>query len=279
MNVFIIIPVFNRKEFTRDCLNSLREQTHSEFSTIVVDDGSTDGTDRMLAEEFPEAIVLEGDGNLWWTGGVNMGIEYALEQGATHCMTLNNDTIAPSDFMEKTRRVIQAHPLAVFGALERDVETKEITYGGRIPGEIRKVDWLSVLSESERSGLKEVHWLPGRGLVIPAKVFEKIGLFDVENFPHYYADFDFTYNARLAGFKVYINYDADLFTYPEESGEKLIKAKGKSLKGYYDHLYSIRGGANLKNFTKFQVKNSPRLLLPFRIVEGYAKRVIGYWIN
>jgi len=66
--VYTIIPVHNRKEFTRNCLRSLQRQTVSDrLRIIVVDDGSEDGTDEMLAAEFPEVIVLRGDGNLFWT--------------------------------------------------------------------------------------------------------------------------------------------------------------------------------------------------------------------
>jgi GT2 family glycosyltransferase len=65
--IYIVIPVFNRKHYTKDCLLSLSAQTYSVFKTIVVDDGSTDGTADMLKEEFPEVIVLKGTGNLFWT--------------------------------------------------------------------------------------------------------------------------------------------------------------------------------------------------------------------
>ena len=64
----IVIPVHNRKQYTRDCLHSLQKQTISSYRVIIVDDGSTDGTREMLRREFPEVIVLTGDGNLFWTG-------------------------------------------------------------------------------------------------------------------------------------------------------------------------------------------------------------------
>jgi GT2 family glycosyltransferase len=59
--IHIVIPVHNRKNFTRDCLISLRDQT-IEHKTIIVDDGSSDGTREMLQVEFPEIVVIEGDG-------------------------------------------------------------------------------------------------------------------------------------------------------------------------------------------------------------------------
>lgn len=76
--ISIVIPVFNRKEYTRECLLSLKDQTDQRFKVIIVDDGSTDGTEDMLREEFPEVEVLKGSGSLFWTAGVNMGIRHAL---------------------------------------------------------------------------------------------------------------------------------------------------------------------------------------------------------
>lgn len=89
--IYIVIPVFNRKHFTRECLKSLQRQTNQEFKAVVVDDGSTDGTADMLRAEFPEVDVLFGDGGLFWTASVNMGIRHALKAGADYVMTLNND--------------------------------------------------------------------------------------------------------------------------------------------------------------------------------------------
>ena len=75
--LYLVIPVFNRLPFTRTCLQALRQQTHTGFKIIVVDDGSTDGTALVLAREFPEVEVLIGSGNLFWTAAVNLGIRQA----------------------------------------------------------------------------------------------------------------------------------------------------------------------------------------------------------
>ncbi len=73
-----MIPVHNRKKLTRECLASLQNQDTKHFTVIVVDDGSTDGTSEMIRAEFPDTILLQGDGGLWWVGSINKGIRYAL---------------------------------------------------------------------------------------------------------------------------------------------------------------------------------------------------------
>ncbi len=129
------------------------------------------------------------------------------------------------------------------------------------------------------SGLLEITHFPGRGCWIPKAVFDKIGLFDQKNFPHYYADYDFTQTAYENGFEIYNNFDAKLYIYPEESGDQSNRIK-KSWKNYKNHLFGIKGGGNLANFTRFAVKHSKkRSRLPLFLLEGYASRILGYWFK
>lgn len=277
--LYIVIPVFNRWAFTRACLHSLRAQTTQQFRTIVVDDGSTDGTSLALAHEFPEVEVVPGTGNLFWTASVNLGISQALRHGATRVMTLNNDVIAAPDFVSRMLYWANRHPQAVVGALELDATTRQPIYGGE------RFSWLTHrvspllerLRPEERRGLHPVTYLPGRGLLIPRGVLQTIGLFDERRLPHYLADYDYTSVARRRGFPVFINYDAHLLTYPEESGQTQTRRQ-RSLQGYYQHLFGIRGGGNLRNFTYFAMKNCPPLLLPVFLLNGYARRLGGYFL-
>ncbi|RPD44970.1 glycosyltransferase family 2 protein [Hymenobacter sediminis] len=278
--LYIVIPVFNRLVFTRACLLSLRAQTCPDFRVIVVDDGSTDGTSEALAREFPEVEVVAGTGMLFWTAGVNRGIRRALAQGATRVMTLNNDVLATPDFVAQMLHWADEYPTAVLGALELDVATNEPVYGGE------RFNWLThtrkellhELPTAARRGLHPVTYLPGRGLLIPAVVLETVGLFDEKRLPHYLADYDYTSVVRRRGFPVYINYDAHLRTYPDESGQEQTR-RHRSLKGYYQHLFGIRGGGNLRNFTHFTLKNCPTPLVPLSLLNGYARRLVGYFMH
>src|ERR1051325_2936248 len=125
----IVIPVYNRLKFTRDCLDSLEKQTIPADKIIVVDDGSNDGTEEVLKEWYPDVTVLRGDGNLFWTAAINMGIRHALLLGADHVMTLNNDTIASPTFVEKMIEGSKLAPSALIGALDVDSVSKKPYYG------------------------------------------------------------------------------------------------------------------------------------------------------
>ncbi len=275
--VYIVIPVHNRKEYTLDCLISLQSQSVG-HKVIIVDDGSTDGTSEMLSEKFPEVIVLRGDGSLFWTAAINMGIRHALKLGASYVMTLNNDTIASPTFLEKMMYWAGQKPNALLGAFDIDVKTKKPYYGGEIMHwALDKSSYLlETLKESEQHSLHEVSVFPARGLLIPRKVFDSIGLFEEKMLPHYMADFDFTLLAKRKGFPIYCNYDAILYTYPEEGGDRKISNK-KTLKNFYKHLFTIKGGGNLKNFTIYTFRTCPPLLIPISLSIGYMRRLLGFW--
>ncbi|TPE43061.1 glycosyltransferase family 2 protein [Pontibacter mangrovi] len=278
--LYIVIPVFNRKNFTRECLLSLKRGTNQNYKVIVVDDGSTDGTADMLREEFPEVEVLFGDGNLFWTASVNMGIKHALQQGADYVMTLNNDLEVAEDYIENTYKRMAEKPNAVIGALEMDANTREPAFGGEIVDfKLNKVrHLLQELPKEQQVGLHAVSQLPGRGLLVPRAVFEKVGLLDQDRFPHYVADYDFTHTALRNGFELYVNYDAKLYTYPEESGERKNR-QSKSLQNFYKHLFDIKGGGNLRDFTRFTLKNCPPPYIPYYLANGYARRIFGYMLK
>jgi GT2 family glycosyltransferase len=276
----IVIPVYNRLKFTRDCLESLENQTVRADKIIVVDDGSTDGTEEVLSEWYPDVVVLRGNGNLFWTASINMGIRHALLLGADHVMTLNNDTIASTTFVEKMIEASKQKPDALIGALDVDSTSKKPYYGG----EILNWTWntskylLDCLSKEQQKGLHECSLFPARGLLIPKDVFDAIGLFDEERLPHYMADYDFTLTAARKGFKIYCNYDAVLYTYPEEGGDHKIR-KAKTWANYWKHLFNIKGGGNLKNFTRYTMKNCPPGSIVPSLFTGYTRRLFGFWLK
>lgn len=278
--ICIVIPVHNRRKFTEDCLISLRNQTTPASYIIIVDDGSTDGTKEMLRDEFPEVLVVQGNGNLFWTAAINLGIKKALSLKADYVLTLNNDTVAFPDFVEMMLLQAKDNPHSLLGALDIDMISKKPYYGGEIfhwrSGASKYL--LETLTEENQKGIHEVSLFPARGLLIPRIVFDTIGLFEEKELPHYMADFDFTLLAIKKGFKVFCNYEAKIYTYPDEAGDHKIR-KRKTLKNYFNHLFNIRGGGNLRNFTVYTLRNCPPKDIIFALGSGYARRLGGFWIR
>ena len=105
----IVIPVHNRRETTLACLGLLRAQGVTRWARpVVVDDGSTDGTSSAVRELFPEAEVLSGGGDLYWTGATALGMQKAMANSADFVFWLNDDTKPAPGALEELREQASA---------------------------------------------------------------------------------------------------------------------------------------------------------------------------
>ena len=77
IRLVVVIPAFNRRHFTACCLERLSRQSCDEFETLVVDDGSTDGTADMVREKFGMNFVnmpeLHWHYGYWYSWGLIIG--------------------------------------------------------------------------------------------------------------------------------------------------------------------------------------------------------------
>jgi GT2 family glycosyltransferase len=95
--ISVIIANWNGKHFLDDCLSALRRQTFRDFETILVDNGSTDGSPEYIRANFPEVRMLSLKENLGFTGGNIAGYKLA---GGSLIALLNNDTEADSEWLQ-----------------------------------------------------------------------------------------------------------------------------------------------------------------------------------
>jgi len=98
-SVAIILVNWNSYDVTHDCILSLKKITYPNFTIVLVDNGSVDGSGERLVQQHEEMIVLYAGKNLGFTGGNNLGLRYALNHGFDYSMMLNNDTFVEPDFL------------------------------------------------------------------------------------------------------------------------------------------------------------------------------------
>jgi GT2 family glycosyltransferase len=84
---------------TQRFLKSFESVTYGSCRIFLINDGCTDSTTTWVATHYPQVTFLHGDGNLWWTGATNLGVQKALEEQFDFILTINNDSVVSRDFL------------------------------------------------------------------------------------------------------------------------------------------------------------------------------------
>ncbi len=218
--ISIVSPVHNRKAETLQWLRSLEELDCDGFDirVVIVDDGSTDGTADAVAAAFPDTEIIFGDGNLWFTGGTNRGIEAALEHDPDYILTCNNDTICDPRAVRVMVECAQQYPRSVVGPLLLDWTT---------PHKLFQVSpkW-ELLSGGFRHWRNQTVWtvpkrpwsvdiIVGNCVLFPVQAIREVGLMDEKRFVHY-GDAEYTPRMRRLGWRLLIEPRARIFCKPND---------------------------------------------------------------
>ena len=108
-NIYIIIVTYNAMKWAEKCFSSLRKSSIP-VRTIVVDNGSTDGTQDYIKNNFPEVDFIQSPENLGFGKANNIGIEKAYKQGADFFYLMNQDAWIFEDSFEKMLEVYNEYP-------------------------------------------------------------------------------------------------------------------------------------------------------------------------
>jgi GT2 family glycosyltransferase len=219
--VYAVVPAFNRCEKTLRFLRSFAGVTYPRRRVVIVDDGSTDGTRYAIELNYRDVPVLVGDGNLWWSGGTNAGVRYALEQGADYILTLNDDAVMEPDFLTHLVAVAQQDPKYIVGCRlhRQDIRDEIWSLGTSLVlrgGALFALNFAGRRWSEVQDTLVDpfpVETMPGNGVLIPRAVFEQVGYYDARNMPQYHADSDLVLRARTHGFKPVIALKSVLYNH------------------------------------------------------------------
>ncbi len=109
--VSIIILNWNGYVDTIECLESLRKITYPNYRVIIVDNGSVGNDIKILKEKYADYIdIIANERNYGFPEGCNIGMKYALKEGADYLLLLNNDTIVDPAFLTELVNVAESDP-------------------------------------------------------------------------------------------------------------------------------------------------------------------------
>ncbi|WP_276091077.1 glycosyltransferase family 2 protein [Pedobacter sp. JY14-1] len=287
--IYICIPVFNRIAFTIKCIQSIRRQSYKKYKIVICDDGSTDGTSNILATDFPEVIVLKGNGNLWWSGATNECVKYVLSvcEPDDFIFTLNNDTELEDSCLSIISEFADSHQdslVACGNYFANDtvkIEGTAFVQRNKWPFSLYHgllFPWgQDVTNLKER--IFEVDSVSGKGVLIPIKVFRKVGLYNAEKLPQYHGDQEFSRRAKEQGFRIFLNLNAIVYTDQTASGIGQVNSKISATE-FFRSLNSLRSEnyiPTLYRRAKIVYKKKWIIYLVFNVVSihlRFARRYI-----
>ncbi|OQX72525.1 MAG: hypothetical protein B6D61_13620 [Bacteroidetes bacterium 4484_249] len=285
LNIAIVFPIFNGLSYTKDCLKSLYDifnkidKNKTAFSVVIVDDASTDGSYEWIKNNFPDVKLLQGDGNLWWSGGINMAIDFAIKQLKTdYLLWWNNDIIPDDEYFVNLVKVIEENDInTIIGSKIYLAQNNNIVWsmGGIFNAHTGYKDMVGTEQKDNNTLQKiiECDWLTGMGTITHKSVYEKIGMINAKLFPQYHGDSDFTYRAKLNGYKIIADPSLKIYNDTRSSGLK----HDESLKNLFKSLFSIRSSYNIKKEYKFYKLYSKSYKAYFPLIKKYLKYLGGFF--
>jgi GT2 family glycosyltransferase len=196
--ISVVVVNWNRRELLRACLDSLARQTDASFEIIVVDNGSTDGSADLAANQFGARVIRNAE-NRGFCAANNQGIAAARGE---FIALLNNDAEAEPGWLAALHRACSKRPDAGMAASKVLVweDPKRIDKAGHLifPDGQNRGRGSGALDEGQFDREEDALWPDGCAAMYRAEMLRQIGGFD-EDFFAYGDDAELGLRARIAG--------------------------------------------------------------------------------
>lgn len=204
--VFIILLNYNGYKDTIECIESLEKIIYKNYKIIVVDNASTDESEKILKCKFPKHIFIQTGKNLGFAGGNNIGIKYAIDNGAEYVLLLNNDTVVKIDFLEYLIKAhIEGDNVGIsIGKIYYHSEPNKIWYAGGYISKFRGNAYhigIDEIDVGKYDKTKYIDFATGCTQLISVKAIKDVGFME-EDYFLYYEDTDYCCKFSRNGYKI-----------------------------------------------------------------------------
>ena len=231
MRLSIIIVNWNTRDLLRQCLASVGAYPpRCDFELLVVDNGSTDGSARMVREQFPHARLIENATNVGFARANNQAIG---ESAGAHVLLLNSDTIVQPDALSQLVAFMDAHPRAgIVGAALQNADGSPQWCFGRFPTMLSETmfawglnaRWPFARWFGQPSLTADVaqpaDWVLGAALLIRRATLQQVGLLD-EDYFMYSEEIDWAYRVKKCGWQNFVVRAAPIIHLGQQSSQRV----------------------------------------------------------
>ena len=198
VSIAILLTCHNRKNKTLACLSALVQTIKPKnyvFDIFLVDDGSIDGTAEAVKASFPEVIMINGTGNLFWNQGMRLAWQNAIENKKDYdfFLWLNDDSYLNKDSLVHLFDCYYENKInkesIIVGSCQESVNSKSFSYGLRLNENVIEPN----------GSLQFGNIMNGNVVLIPLAIYARIGMLS-KNYTHAMGDHDYGLRAIEAGF-------------------------------------------------------------------------------
>ncbi len=214
--IYVVTAVHNRYKITEKFVDCLLKQSYKDIKLILVDDGSIDGTSDMVKSKMPDAVIIKGNGNLWWGGSLHKAYlwlcENTDENDESYVMFANDDTEFGNTYIENAIGILRENRKILLTGYGIGKQTKK-QVDGAIDFDFKRLS--KVLSKTGKGNCAST-----RSLFFKLSDFKEIGGFKPKRLPHYGSDYEWTLRACLKhGYTVVCDDKLSYFANEDTTGD------------------------------------------------------------
>lgn len=277
--VSIIILTYNQLEYTKQCIDSIRNRIKTNYELIIIDNASSDKTIEYLRNitlDDKRIKIIENKYNIGFPKGVNQGLKNA---SGSYVLIANNDIVVTDNLLERLIEVAESdEKIGIVGPISNMVSGFQIDKSANyknLTEMYKHAENLRIRNQGQMLNFPRIAFLFA---LIKKEVIEKIGGLDERFTPGNYEDDDFCLRAQKAGFKTVIVKDAFVHHFGSKSftAEGVEKYKNRLLAN--QKIFVEKWGATPDEIWIANKKNKEReLFIPLNkdeIYESYLRASI-----
>lgn len=273
-SVVIVILNWNSADDTLAAVESVLRMDYPNYRIVIVDNGSTDDSiEKLVKIEDGRVELIRCAENLGFTGGCNLGFDWALEHGSDYVWLLNSDAVTEAGTLASLVGVAEADPTIglvtpLIGSLQDP--SRMIYAGGFYNEELPGCTMTRDIETGKRWATKHSKeiLLLGTALLVRVDLIRRIGKLD-DNFFAYWEDIDYSVRGNEAGFRNAID-----FTSTVSHSEKFPTDRPQDIKPYFWYYLARNEIRFWKKHAGFRARLKP-LWWAYQLQLNHMKLVNG----